>query len=34
VRPQIDTVVPFDDVRVAHERLAGRRAIGKIVLTP
>jgi NADPH:quinone reductase-like Zn-dependent oxidoreductase len=34
VRPQIDAVLPFDDIRAAHERLAGRRAIGKIVLTP
>jgi NADPH2:quinone reductase len=34
VQPQIDTVLPLDDARLAHERLAGRRAIGKIVLTP
>jgi NADPH2:quinone reductase len=34
VQPQIDTVLPLADVRHAHERLAGRRAIGKIILTP
>jgi len=34
VQPQIDTVVPLADVRVAHQRMADRRAIGKIVLTP
>lgn len=34
VQPQIDTVVPLADVGVAHQRLADRRAIGKIVLTP
>ena len=34
VRPQIDAVLPLDDVGAAHERLADRRAAGKIVLTP
>jgi len=34
VQPQIDAVLPLADVRLAHERLAARRAIGKIVLTP
>jgi NADPH2:quinone reductase len=34
VRPQIDAVLTLDDVRAAHERLADRRAIGKILLTP
>jgi NADPH2:quinone reductase len=34
VQPQIDTVVSLADVGVAHQRLADRRALGKIVLTP
>jgi len=32
VRPVIDSVYPFEDVRAAHERMEANRNIGKIVL--
>jgi len=34
VRPQIDAVLPLNEVRAAHQRLADRRAVGKIILVP
>ena len=33
VRPVIDTVLPLDDVRSAHERMESSTHVGKIVLT-
>lgn len=32
LRPVIDTVMPIDEVRAAHERVAANRAVGKVVL--
>jgi threonine dehydrogenase-like Zn-dependent dehydrogenase len=34
LRPVIDTVMPLDDARAAHERLEAGGQIGKIVLVP
>jgi NADPH2:quinone reductase len=32
IRPQVEAVLPFDQVREALERVAGRHTRGKIVL--
>jgi NADPH:quinone reductase-like Zn-dependent oxidoreductase len=34
LRPVIDTMMPLDDARGAHERLEAGGQIGKIVLVP
>lgn len=33
VRPILDTVLPMDDVRKAHERMESNETVGKVVLT-
>jgi NADPH:quinone reductase-like Zn-dependent oxidoreductase len=33
VRPVVDTVLPFEEIRAAHERLEAGEQLGKIVLT-
>ena len=33
VRPVIDTVFPFDEVRAAHQRIESNESFGKVVLT-
>ncbi len=34
IRAVIDSVLPLQDVRAAHERMLERKLFGKIVLTP
>jgi NADPH:quinone reductase len=34
LRPQIDSVLPLEDVVTAHQRFDDRAAIGKIIITP
>jgi NADPH:quinone reductase-like Zn-dependent oxidoreductase len=34
IRPRVDTVYPFTEAALAHQRLSGRQNVGKVILVP